>query len=129
MQKARTISVLSTVLLPHGHLESLFYVKTCISAPEVGGREGGMESREQRTLPSELPESLPNSSVTHIFILPSVSSHQQDPRLTRKIQLFFFPPSPLLLSPASRCSKAKEIPESTSSEQEHRLKFSLKFCL
>lgn len=53
---------------------------------------------------------------------------KQDLRLRRKIQLFF-PPSPLLLSLASRCSKAKEIPESTSSEQEHRLKFSLRFCL
>lgn len=83
---------------------------------------------EQTTLPSELPKSLPNSSVTHTFISASVSSHQQDLRLTRKIQLLFLP-SPLLLSLASRHSKAKEIPESTSSEQEHRLKFSPRFYL
>lgn len=87
-----------------------------------------MENREQTTLPSELPKSLPNSSVTHTFILASVSSHQQDLRLTRKIQIFF-PPLLLLLSLASRHSKAEEVPESTSSEQEHRLKFSPRFCL
>lgn len=110
------------------HLESLLYVKICVTAPEVGGREGGVENREQTTLPSELPRSLPYSCVTHAFISASVSSHQQDLRLTRKIQLLFFP-SPLLLSLASRHSKAKEIPESTSSEQEHRLKFSPRFCL
>lgn len=60
-----------------------------------GWWEGGgiWEHREQTTLPSELPKSLPNFSVTHTFILSYVSSHQQDLHLTRKIQLF---PPPLL---------------------------------
>lgn len=44
-----------------------------------------MKSREQTTLQSELPKSLPNSNVTHTFILTPVSSYQQDLSLTRKI--------------------------------------------
>lgn len=86
-----------------------------------------MESREQ-TLPSELQKSLPNSRVTHTFIFSLGVFPSARPSFKEK-NAIFFPPSPLLLSLASRRSKAKEIPESTSSEQEHRLKFSLRFCL
>jgi len=86
-----------------------------------------MQSREQITLQNACPKTLPNFNVTHAFILAPVSSHQQDLSLTRNIHLYF--PSLLLLSLASFCSKAKEIPEPTSSEKEYRLKFSFRFCI
>lgn len=79
------------MMLLHQHLQSLLYIKIYKNAPEVV-QGVDMKSREQTTLQSELPKSLPNSSVTHAVLLEPVSSHQQDLRL-RKTCLF---PPPLL---------------------------------